>query len=132
MSRPCAFSQSSRGRSSGFTWIELLAVVTVVAVLALMAIPAMQDSALKRQGEEGVGVAGGGHTGVQAFWSTAGEMPGNNAAAGIPPRQKIVGVLVKDVNVDAGAVTLTFGNNASKPLEGKRLTLRPAVVPGEL
>jgi type IV pilus assembly protein PilA len=132
MSRPCAFSQSSRGRSSGFTWIEILAVVTVVAILALMAIPAMQDSALKRQVKEGMALADVAKTGVQVFWSTAGEMPGNNDAAGIPPRHKIVGALVKEVNVDAGAVTLTFGNNASKPLEGKRLTLRPAVVPGEL
>lgn len=132
MSQPCGFSRSARGRSSGFTWIELLAVVAVVAILALMAIPAMQDSALKRQVKEGMALADIAKKGVQAFWSTTGEMPGNNDAAGIPARDKMIGALVKEVNVDAGAVTLTYGNNASKPLEGKRLTLRPAVVPGEL
>ena len=61
-------------------------------------------------------------------WTGTGEMPADNAAAGIPPRDKIIGNLVKDVNVDGGAITLTFGNNASKLLEGKRVTLRPAVV----
>lgn len=40
-------------------------------------------------------------------------------------------LLVKEVNVNDGAITLTFGNNASKALEGKRLTLRPAVMEGE-
>jgi len=52
----------------------------------------------------------------------------DNEAAAIPPREKIVGNLVKDVNVADGAITLTFGNNATKLLEGKRVTIRPAVV----
>jgi type IV pilus assembly protein PilA len=58
-------------------------------------------------------------------------MPADNAAAGIPPHDKIVGNVVKDVNVDAGAITLTYGNNASKALDGRLLTLRPAIVPGQ-
>ncbi|MGZ5034129.1 MAG: pilin [Usitatibacter sp.] len=118
-------------RSFGFTWIEMLIVVAVIGALALMAIPALQDSALKRQVKEGLALAEVAKTGVQAAWTLTGEMPANNAAAGVPPRDKIVGTLVKDVNVDAGAITLTYGNNASKALEGKHLTLRPAVVPGE-
>ena len=40
--------------------------------------------------------------------------------------------MVTEVNVDEGAITITYGNNAAKGLEGKRLTIRPAVVPGEL
>ena len=131
MSRPCALWRPPRGRISGFTWIELLAVVTVVGILALMAIPAMQDSALKRQVKEGMALADVAKPGVQAFWSATGQMPADNVAAGIPPSNKIVGALVKGVNVDAGAVTLTFGNNAAKPLADKKLTLRPAVVPGQ-
>lgn len=118
-------------RSFGFTWIEMLIVVAVIGALALMAIPAMQDSALKRQVKEGLALADVAKSGVQAAWSVTGEMPANNAAAGVPPRDKIVGNVVKDVNVDAGAITLTYGNNASKALEGKHVTLRPAVVPGE-
>ena len=70
--------------------------------------------------------------GVQLVWTLTGEMPADNKAAGIPERSKIVGNFVKDVDVDHGAVTLTFGNNASKRLEGKRLPLRPEVVPDEL
>ncbi len=112
----------------GFTWIELVLVLAVVAILGALAIPGMQDTALKKQVREGLALADLAKKGVEAAWSAANEMPADNAAAGIPPRDKIVGNLVKAVNVDAGAITLTFGNNASKSLEGLHVTLRPAIV----
>lgn len=106
-------------------------VVVVIGILALMAIPGLKENMLKKQVKEGMELADVAKKGVQEAWSAAGELPNNNAGAGIPPRHKIVGNMIKDVNVSDGAITLTFGNNASKALEGKRLTLRPAVVAGE-
>jgi type IV pilus assembly protein PilA len=122
---------TNRRWAAGFTWIELMAVIAVVAILALMAVPGLQDTALKKQVKEGMALADVAKKGVQAVYSTGGEMPADNAAAGIPVSTKIVGSMVKDVSVEAGAVTLTYGNNASKALDGKRLTLRPAIVVGE-
>jgi type IV pilus assembly protein PilA len=118
-------------RPSGFTWIELLMVVSVVAILALMAIPSMRDSAIRRQVAEGLALAEVAKGGVQAAWSLTGDMPADNKAAAIPDSGKIVGNFVKAVDVDHGTITLTFGNNASKAIDGKRLTLRPAVVADE-
>ena len=118
----------SQLRRAGFTWIELMFVLVVIAILALMAIPALQDSALKKQVKEGMALAEVAKKGVQAAWTATGEMPANNAQADLPPRHKIVGNMVTEVNVDAGAITLTYGNNASKALEGRKLTLRPAVM----
>ena len=106
-------------------------VLAVIGILALMAIPALQDNALKRQVKEALAIADLAKKGVQAAYTLAGDMPADNKAAGIPERGKIVASFVKDVNVDAGAITLTFGNNASKAIEDKKLTIRPAVVPGE-
>lgn len=120
-----------RRHSAGFTWIELVMVIAVIAILGAMAIPGMQDAAIKKQVKEGLALADIAKAGVQVAWSTTGEMPADNAAAGIPPRDKIVGNVVKDVNVDAGAITLTYGNNASKAIEDKHVTLRPAIVPGQ-
>ncbi len=115
-------------RQAGFSWIELLSVVAVVAILALMAIPSLQDSALKKQVKEGMGLADVVKPGVQAVYSLSGDMPANNEAAGAPPKHKIVSSMVTEVSVDKGAITVTFGNNASKALDGKHLTIRPAVV----
>ncbi len=121
-----------RRHSAGFTWIELVLVLAVFAILAALAIPSLRDTTIRKQVKEGLVLADLARQGVQAAWSATGEMPADNAAAGIPPRDKIVGNLVRDVNVEAGAITLTYGNNATKFLEGKRVTLRPAVVPDQL
>ncbi len=106
-------------------------VLAVVGILGAMAIPSLQDAALKKQVKEGLALAGLAQRGVQAAWSAAGDMPADNAAAGLPAHDKIVSNMVKDVNVEGGAVTLTFGNNASKAIEGRKVTLRPALVVSE-
>ena len=115
----------------GFTWIELLLVLAALGALLLMAIPAMQDGALKRQVRDAVQLAPVAETAVQVAYSVGGTMPADNKAAGLPDADKIVSQFVKSVNVANGAVTLTLGNNASKALEGMTLTLRPAVVPDQ-
>jgi type IV pilus assembly protein PilA len=96
-----------------------------------MAIPALQETTLKKQVKEGIVMGDIARKGVQIAYALTGEMPANNEKAGVPPREKMVGNLVKDVNVDAGAITLTFGNNASAVLDGKKLTLLPAIVDGQ-
>ena len=118
-------------REAGFTWIEMMMVIGVLAVLALMAVPGARDSALKKQVKDGLALADVAKQGVQVVWSLTHEMPADNKAAAVPDAQKIVGNVVKAVDVRDGAVTITFGNNASKALEDKKLTLRPAVVPDE-
>lgn len=117
--------------SAGFTWLEMLIVIAVVALLAMFAIPGLQETALRKQVKEALTLASVATTGVQLAYGLSGEMPADNAAAGIPEAAKIIGNQVKAVNVEAGAVTLTFGNNAAKGLHDKLLTLRPAVVAGE-
>jgi len=115
----------------GFTWIELLSVIAVIGLLLLMAVPSMRDGILRRQVVEGLGLGDVAQRGVQAAWAAQGEWPADNKAAGLPDADKIVGNVVSSVNVEQGAITVTFGNNASKELTGKRVTIRPAVVPDE-
>jgi len=115
----------------GFTWIELLLVLAALGALLLMAIPSMQDGILKRQVKDAMSLATLAEPAVQAAYSLSGAMPADNKAAGLPDHDKIVSQLVRDLNVSNGAITLTFGNNASKALEGMTLTLRPAIVPDE-
>jgi len=118
-------------RQAGFTWIELVLVLAVIAIIGAMAIPGMQDTMLKKQVKEGLDLADVAKKGVQAVWSATGKLPKDNEDASVPAKDKIVGSMVKEVEVDHGAIHVTFGNNASKAITGMRVTLRPAVVPDE-
>lgn len=120
-------------REDGFTWIELLAVITVVAVLALLAVPSMSEATMRKQVKEALSLADVAKAGVQAAYVLgSGTLPADNEAAGVPPPAKIVGAFVTQVKVEQGAITLELGNNAHKGLHGKRVTLRPAIVPDEI
>jgi len=46
----------------------------------------------------------------------------------LPLAEKIVSNHVKSLTVEGGAIHLTFGNQATTAIKGKRLTLRPAIV----
>ena len=106
-------------------------VIAVLGILGMMAIPGLQETAVKKQVKEGMGLADLARRGVQATYSGSGAMPADNNAAGIPPADKIISNLVREVKVDNGAVTITFGNSASRVVDGKKLTLRPAIVAGQ-
>ena len=112
----------------GFTLIELVIVMSVIAILALMAVPTFLDRNVRLQVQEGMALATLAKSSVSAFYASKNELPANNDEAGIPPGQKIVGNYVSEVGVEAGAVTVTFGNNVNSSVAGKRLTLRPAIV----
>ena len=117
-----------RKPNRGFTMIELLVVMGVVAILVLMAVPTYQGKIARDQVVEAGPLADLGKKQVAAVWLATQTLPANNAAAGLPPDDKIVGNLVTSVLVEGGAIHMTFGNRASGLLKGKILTIRPAVV----
>jgi type IV pilus assembly protein PilA len=115
-------------RNQGFTLIEMMVGVAIIAILALMMLPSYQDKLVRDQVVEALPLADVATKPVAAAWASAQSLPADNAAAGLPPADKIVGNLVSSVAVQGGAIHLTFGNRANGQIKGKVLTLRPAVV----
>jgi type IV pilus assembly protein PilA len=65
---------------------------------------------------------------IAKAWTTGQALPEDNASADLPAADKIVNYVVSSVTVRSGALDITFGNRANANLNGKILTLRPAVV----
>ena len=118
-----------RGRR-GFTLIELMIVVAIIAIMATMAVPSYQDRVIRAQVAEGLGLADFVKQAVASYRSSARRLPADNDAAGLPPPDRIVGNHVSSVTVRDGAIHIRYGNNANRNLAGKTLTLRAATVQG--
>jgi type IV pilus assembly protein PilA len=117
--------------SRGFTLLELLIVVAVIAILALLMIPSTVDTLVRDQVNEALPLADVAKKPVAAAWAATQAFPIDNAAAGLPVADKIVGNLVSAVTVQDGAIHITFGNRAHGTIKGGVLTVRPAVVADE-
>lgn len=112
----------------GFTLIEMMAVLAVIAILAMIAIPSQMDRIVKEQVIEGIKLAELATKRVDAYWLANGKLPENNEALDLPVPDKIVSARVSSIAVDKGAVHIRFGNQVNGSLNGKVLSLRPAIV----
>ena len=68
-------------QQKGFTLIELMIVVAIIAILAAIALPAYQDYTIRGQVSEGLSLSSGARTAVAEFYSNRGTFPTNIAAA---------------------------------------------------
>jgi type IV pilus assembly protein PilA len=117
-------------RQSGFTLIELMIVVAIIGILAGIAIPAYQNYTMRAQVTEAFSLASELKGPIQEYRKERGVLPADNAAAGVPAPDKLIGNYITRVEVSQGAINVTFGNFVNKHLEGHVVTLQPIVVKG--
>jgi len=112
-----------RSNHSGFTLIELMIVVAILAILMAIAIPAYQDYTIRAQVTEGMNLAGGAKSAIWDYWSSKGDFPDDNIEAGLAATIK--GEYVSQISIDnQGQITITFGSNANSLIAGKYLILK--------
>jgi type IV pilus assembly protein PilA len=115
-------------RPEGFTMVEMMVVVGIIAILALVAVPSFQDQIARDQINAALPLADIVKAPIAASWAATQSFPVDNAGAGLPVADKIVNNYVSSVLVHDGAIHMTFGNRANGLIAGKILTIRPAVV----
>jgi type IV pilus assembly protein PilA len=126
----------SRQRSSaGFTLIELMIVVAIIAILAAIAIPAYQDYLVRAQVSEGFVLAGGAKAADWDFVSNTGRFPPNNESAGLAKNVSIKGQYVSSVDVTNGVIRVLFdgprANDTIRP-SSKYVMLSPITHAGSI
>lgn len=115
-------------RGLGFTLIEMMVVIAIIAILTLVALPNTQDKVIRGQIAEALTLADIAKTPIAAKWAADHQFLIDNTAAGLPAPDRVVNNYVQSLSVDNGSIHLTFGNRANALIQGKVLSLRPAVI----
>ena len=117
-------------RANGFTLIELMIAVAIVAILATIAMPSMLAQRQRSDVADAIRMAKSIRNDVTNYYSSHLAFPANNIEAGVPEPEQLIGNKVTRIEVEDGAIHITLGNKAAKPLRDKIVSMRPAVVSG--
>lgn len=115
-------------KSLGFSAIEMMVVVAIIAILAMIAIPSSLGRIVTEQVKAAMPLADVAKEPIAAIWKATKLLPKDNKDAGLPEAEKIVSNFASSVVVEDGAIHMTFGNKAHAKLKDKVISFRPAVI----
>lgn len=113
----------------GFTLLELMIVLAIMAILLVLAVPVNTGRMDQTYIAESVDLVRQYQPLIEQHYRVFGVFPADNQAAGLPRAQDILGNYLTSVEVVDGAMHLTLGSKIRPDLRGKTVSLRPVFVP---
>jgi type IV pilus assembly protein PilA len=105
----------------GFTLIELMIIVAIIAILAAIAIPAYNDFTARSKVSEGISLASTAQLAITEYYMTYGAWPQDNGQAGMNGPLEIQGKYIESVTVAQNQVLVLFKPDAGLGLAGYTL-----------
>ena len=119
-----------RTHMNGFTLIEMMVVLTIIAVLVMMAMPNTKGRLARTQIEESLKLAEDFQGQIEDYYRMSGDWPETNATLHMPDPERIIGNYVVALTLDRGALHMELGNKIGEGLDGRVVSLTPVYVPG--
>jgi type IV pilus assembly protein PilA len=117
----------------GFTLIELMIVVAIIAILAAIAIPLYLNYTAQAEGTEALSLSAAAKTDVVAFYNETGHFPKSNVSAGAATATSINGKYVLSVTITSGVIAAKFRpSGVAKPLISQTISLSPYATSGSI
>jgi prepilin-type N-terminal cleavage/methylation domain-containing protein len=113
-------------RNSGFTLVELTAVLAVTAIIGALGVSAYRTYAVRAEIASGIAGTEGVRDRVSAAFKATGMPPLDRQTVGLDgSHDETWGNYVDDVQVVRGRVDVRFGRNADDSIAGRTLSLTP-------
>jgi len=114
--------------TKGFSLIELMVVLLIIAILAAMAIPVNTLPKGRKQVLHALEIPEAYKTAITTYYRFRGKFPESNETLGIPLPDKLISTSVVRMTLEKGAMHVELGNKVLPVLKGKIISVQPVVV----